>query len=177
MAQPMKTSHRNRGFSLIELLLVLGVIAVLLVGMFVVYPMVRADMRANKEVAFIAAALARVQSQFPPSSYRGLANVWVAARDTQKAEWATSPSGWNWRFQEARLVNNIPQQCDGAATRCTHIWLQLYRDAERDPQECVKVLSKLGTSIKISGYTNPGPETFFAQCAADGPVFVSLYTS
>ncbi len=164
-----------QGFTLIELLLVLGVLALLLVAMFVIYPTVRTEMRANREVAFITGVLARFQTQFPQNSYRGVVNTWNAARGTQ--EWATSPNGWNnWTIVEAQKVGNYPQQCSSG--RCTHLWVQLYyRTSEMSQDECLKIMTKLGATLQMPGYTNPGPSTFISQCDKDsGPLFISLLT-
>ena len=49
--QGMATNQRKNGFSLIELLLVLGVLAILIVAAFVIYPRVRDNARINDEVS------------------------------------------------------------------------------------------------------------------------------
>ena len=51
----MNRARSSQGFSLIELLLVLGVLAILLVAAFVVYPQVRARNQVNNEVQNLAA--------------------------------------------------------------------------------------------------------------------------
>lgn len=64
IAQSPATVRRLRGFSLIELLLVLGVIAVLLVAAFVIYPQVRARNQANTEVTNVRAIQANVRNLY-----------------------------------------------------------------------------------------------------------------
>lgn len=66
----------GRGFSLIELLLVLGVLAVLLVAAFVVYPQVRDRNRANTEVMNLAAIKTAVINVYASrgGNYTGLKN-------------------------------------------------------------------------------------------------------
>jgi prepilin-type N-terminal cleavage/methylation domain-containing protein len=66
----------NKGFSLIELLLVLGVLAILLVAAFVVYPQVRDRNQANKEIMNLSVIRANVNNLYAskPSNYTGLTN-------------------------------------------------------------------------------------------------------
>lgn len=63
------------GFSLIELLLVLGVLAILLVAAFVVYPQVRDDSLAERTTKTTMSVAAGVESLFHNSSYSGLNNA------------------------------------------------------------------------------------------------------
>lgn len=58
----------QRGFSLVELLLVLGVLAILLVAMFVVYPQVRASQQASREASHAIMLQAGIRSAFAPRS-------------------------------------------------------------------------------------------------------------
>lgn len=61
----------QKGFSLIELLLVLGVLAILLIAAFVVYPQVRAQNLINKEIVGLNAAYAKLQNVYSgPSAGR-----------------------------------------------------------------------------------------------------------
>lgn len=64
----MNTSRASRGFSLIELLLVLGVLAILLVAAFVVYPQVQSSNRANMESQNFSAMSAKISSLFATGS-------------------------------------------------------------------------------------------------------------
>lgn len=66
----------SKGFSLIELLLVLGVLAILLVAAFVVYPQVRDRNQANKEIVNLSVIRANVNNLYAskPSNYTGLTN-------------------------------------------------------------------------------------------------------
>ncbi len=65
---------KAKGFSLIELLLVLGVLAILLVAAFVVYPQVRDRNQANAEVANLTAMKANVTNLYASKggNYAGL---------------------------------------------------------------------------------------------------------
>ena len=73
------TNKNSKAFSLIEMLLVLGVLAVLLVAAFVVYPRVRDASRVNAEVNNLIVMKAAVVNLFNNSggSYAGL-NTTVA---------------------------------------------------------------------------------------------------
>lgn len=67
-------NQSSRGFSLVELLLVLGVISILLVAAFVVYPQVRDREQANKEIANMVAIRANLTSLYASrgGNYGGL---------------------------------------------------------------------------------------------------------
>ena len=75
----MQTFTRNnaRGFSLIELLLVLGVLAILLVAAFVVYPQVRDRNQANAEVSNLTTIKANINNLYASKggNYTGLTNT------------------------------------------------------------------------------------------------------
>lgn len=63
----------QQGFSLLELLLVLGTIAALIVGAFIVYPKVQAAQRAEAESKNIATIQAGIKSLYAGSAtYTGL---------------------------------------------------------------------------------------------------------
>lgn len=55
-----------KGFSLLELLLVLGIIAALIVGAFIVYPKVRSSQQAEAEAKNIATIKANLLSLYAP---------------------------------------------------------------------------------------------------------------
>lgn len=68
---------KAKGFSLIELLLVLGVLAILLVAAFVVYPQVRDRNQANAEVSNLTAIKANITNLYASKggNYAGLTNL------------------------------------------------------------------------------------------------------
>lgn len=72
----MKTSHlpSSRGFSLIELLLVLAIVAALAVAAFIVYPKVQAGRNADAEAKIIIAAQAGVKAMITTKDYRNITN-------------------------------------------------------------------------------------------------------
>lgn len=56
--------RRNAGFSLVEILLVLGVIAILAVAAFIIFPQVQASSRANQEAQNIKTIIAGVRNLY-----------------------------------------------------------------------------------------------------------------
>lgn len=65
----------QRGFSLVELLLVLGVLALLLVAAFVVYPQVRDRNQANQEATNVRAIQSNIRGLFwSKGRYAGVGN-------------------------------------------------------------------------------------------------------
>ncbi|HAT7491862.1 TPA: prepilin-type N-terminal cleavage/methylation domain-containing protein [Raoultella ornithinolytica] len=71
----IKRKKSKKGFSLLELLLVLGIIAALVVAAFIVYPKVQASQRAQAESNNIATIQAGVKALFTSaSSFTGLTN-------------------------------------------------------------------------------------------------------
>jgi prepilin-type N-terminal cleavage/methylation domain-containing protein len=63
----------KKGFSLLELLLVLGIIAALIVAAFIVFPKVQAEQRANRTIQDIAAIDAGIKSLYASKAgYDGL---------------------------------------------------------------------------------------------------------
>lgn len=64
MSHYFTSSLSKKGFSLIEMLLVLGVLSVLLIGAFIVYPKVRDNQRAKTEAENITLIQANVRNLF-----------------------------------------------------------------------------------------------------------------
>ncbi|MCL6393226.1 prepilin-type N-terminal cleavage/methylation domain-containing protein [Pectobacterium atrosepticum] len=72
----LKNRKYTKGFSLLELLLVLGVIAGLIVSAFIVYPKVQAAQRVEAEVKNIGAIQAGVKALYTAApNYSGLNNT------------------------------------------------------------------------------------------------------
>ena len=70
--QMTKFSNRSQGFSLIELLLVLAIIAALAVAAFIIYPRVQAGRQATFETQVLSSAQASVKSLFTQGDFRNL---------------------------------------------------------------------------------------------------------
>ena len=69
----LKNRKSKKGFSLLELLLVMGIIAALIVAAFIVYPKVQASQRSQAESNNIATIQAGVKSLYSSTSnYTGL---------------------------------------------------------------------------------------------------------
>ena len=73
----LPNQKQQRGFSLVELLLVLGVLAILLVAAFVVFPQVRDRNQANAEVTNLTTIKANVSNLYASrgGNYTGLTNT------------------------------------------------------------------------------------------------------
>lgn len=78
----MKTQlRRMRGFSLVEILLVIGIIIALAIAAFVLYPRVQMSQQANQESSNLTAIAAQTKQVFSNGVYDGLTNdVALAAR-------------------------------------------------------------------------------------------------
>lgn len=65
-----------KGFSLLELLLVLGIVSALIVAAFIVYPKVQSSQRAEQEAKNISAIIAGVESLYAgKADYTGISEV------------------------------------------------------------------------------------------------------
>lgn len=75
----MNTKRKNQGFSLVELLIVMAVIAAMAIIAFLAYPRVMAGRNANYESQVLATAAASAKALFASGNYSGLNNT-VAGR-------------------------------------------------------------------------------------------------
>ena len=90
----MKSTHRNHGgFTLVEILLVLGIIAILAIAAFIIFPQVQASSRANSEAANINATSAGIKNLFASTrDYSPLTNG-IA---NQAHIFTSAMNGGNW---------------------------------------------------------------------------------
>ncbi|MEN5356152.1 MULTISPECIES: prepilin-type N-terminal cleavage/methylation domain-containing protein [Stenotrophomonas] len=168
--RPAGLARCRRGWTLIELLLVLGVLAALLAALFAVYPAVRAELAARREADFIAAVVARYESQYN-GSYYGVGKDWDAAL-RRKAPWAMSPGNWHWELLE---TVDATRRCP--TRRCPKLWVLLhYRpDPTKGPAECQALLQRVSGRFTINGYPDLDPGTGAWLCdKGKGPLFFSL---
>lgn len=77
-ARHMARRATKRGFSLIEVLLALGVLALLLAAAFAIYPQVRDRALVNEEISNLRALVAGLHARFPSGDYRGVTSAYVA---------------------------------------------------------------------------------------------------
>ncbi|WP_224718157.1 type 4 pilus major pilin [Pectobacterium versatile] len=98
----LKERKNKKGFSLLELILVMGVIAALVVAVFIVYPKVQASQRAEAEVKNIALIQAGTKSLYSAvSSYSGLAITTLV---------------------KAKVLPESIQKTSGAASSMVNVW-------------------------------------------------------
>ena len=111
---------KAKGFSLIELLLVLGVLAILLVAAFVVYPQVRDRNQANAEVSNLTAIKANITNLYASrgGNYGGLnrgvanqARVFPSSMNggvyTAGADITTAWGGGVWIGRESNSTDDV----------------------------------------------------------------------
>lgn len=84
--------YRNSGFSLVELLLVLAIVAALAVAAFVVYPKVQAAREVDQEAKVVSAAAAGIKAMFTNNDYRNV-SVEVASDAAIFPEYMKTPEG------------------------------------------------------------------------------------
>lgn len=95
----LSNQKQQRGFSLVELLLVLGVLAVLLVAAFIVFPQVRDRNQANAEVTNLTTTKAGISNLYASKGgvYTGLTNaVAINARVYPTSMTASGSSLSSW---------------------------------------------------------------------------------
>ena len=180
---------KKRGFSLVELLLVLGVIAVLLVAAFVIYPKVRDNNQANQIAAQMTMIKANVQNTFK-TTYKGL--------DTTTANKArsfpTSMNGGDYTVGHAGIrspwggivyvdgVNAVTPTPNGNLPVYKSFYIRL---ADIPPSICMPLLSSVSghyESVKVGTVEllkKDGLDTALAAetCSSSQPQTIAFYSN
>ena len=104
--RPVLSRFRN-GFSLIELLLVLGVIAILLVAAFVIYPQVVLSHQVSTETNNIAQMKANMRAMFASRNYNYGASLPTRTNTLMLNRARVFPSNMNRGDYSATTVNHI----------------------------------------------------------------------
>lgn len=179
----MKSIQRNQGgFTLVEILLVLGIIAILAIAAFIIYPQVQASNRANTEQSNLTAITAGTKNLFGSTRDYGpatnavlnVARVFPAGMNGGKfGSTDTVSSSWSGS------VTVTGDTCLGvssaaANTRCFQV---LY--AGMPSEVCSKLVPGLLTNyklIKISGTATAlaTPADVAVACAKNNPVDVTI---
>jgi prepilin-type N-terminal cleavage/methylation domain-containing protein len=90
----MKTSARlQSGFSLVEILLVIGIIGALMIGAFIVYPKVQLSRQVNEMVERSTIISASTQQFFGDRSYAGLTTATALSAGILEPSQTISPWG------------------------------------------------------------------------------------
>ncbi len=185
----MKSVSFNRnnakGFSLIELLLVLGVLAILLVAAFVVYPQVRDRNQANTEVSNLTSTKANINNLYASKggNYTGLttdianqARVFPASMNNNTFDAGQEiTTAWGGGVQLG--VTNSPAGGANRAFTVTYatvpqgVCLGLVSGAAGNFAD----ITVGGTSVYTGGQFDPGLAAANCNTADGGPVvFTSL---
>ena len=150
----IKNKKSKKGFSLLELLLVLGIIAALVVAAFIVYPKVQASQRAQAESNNIATIQAGVKSLFTSaSSFTGLSNS-VAVKAKIFPDNMLSGSGNATPINAFKgavtlaAANTGPSGADGSSFTITY---------ENVPaSECTKIITAAAGNFYTAGVGTAG---------------------
>ncbi|WP_299999582.1 type 4 pilus major pilin [uncultured Cedecea sp.] len=182
----IKNRKSKKGFSLLELLLVLGIIAALVVAAFIVYPKVQASQRAQAESNNIATIQAGVKALYTSaSSFTGLSNT-VAVQAKIFPDNMLSGSGSAAQPVNAFKGNVIltavatgPSKAPGSSFNITY--------SNVPAAECTKIITAaagnfyevgVGTAanVKVAGDVLDVSKTT-TQCAAGGNSNTLIFTS
>ncbi len=69
----IKTLNRTKGFSLLEMLLVFGIISALIVGVFMIYPKISAGQKIDNDIKILGTLNAGIKNLYAGSAnYTGL---------------------------------------------------------------------------------------------------------
>lgn len=143
----LKKIKSKKGFSLLELLLVLGIIAALIVAAFIVYPKVQASQRSQAESNNIATIQAGIKALYSSTSnYTGLTNsVAVKAKifpdNMLNGSLSTASSSFKGDVVVASS-NSGPTKALGSSFIITYYGVP--------PAECAKIMTAVGSKFYIA---------------------------
>lgn len=134
---PMKPHPRHQsGFSLVEILLVLGLVATIAVGAFVIYPRVQMSMDINKTLSKYHVIVAGTREFFGNRPYTGLSitssqNAGIFTAEELKSPWGTMAPTVSADPSEFYVIfNDIPPDvCKKLLARLDEVSPQLHTDA------------------------------------------------
>jgi hypothetical protein len=148
----MPGAPRNQGFSLIELLLVLGVIALLLVAAFVVYPRVVMSRQTNNEVTNLLAIRAAMHSTFGNRGfYASVSNDDMTQMANRARIFPVSMNGGD--FSANKVSNVWGGDVTLTNTTSSHAgvqagWSFVIRTRDVPPEACVNLVARTITSFR-----------------------------
>ena len=131
-------NKKHKGFSLLELLLVLGIIAALIVSAFIIYPKVMSHVRINNELKNISTVLHGVKTLYQgKSDFSGLtSNVIIDAKiapdNMLQKNYTTLKNAWGGNFaigvSGSTVYNGVVITTSGIPPEdCLRLTNELYR--------------------------------------------------
>lgn len=177
----MNFYNKRKAFSLVELLLVLGVLAVLLIAAFVVYPKVKMAQQVNSEVRNLSAVQASLRTMYAPTGYNYKALTLDAAKNgnvfpkvmlqsdgTVKNSWggtivlgpSVNPySGLGANRTYVIRYRNVPAEaCAAFVTQTAGYFVAIGIGTESKADGSYSKIVHVLTDAKSTGYNN-GPTT------------------
>jgi len=140
------TRGQQAGFSLLELLLVLGVIAALAIAAFIVYPSVQASNQAQSEVSNLNTARANILQLFNRGVFTGLDNDTINTARGIPLAWngGVTAAGTTLTNIWGGLVTIVPADGGGGTDNFVSITM-----ADVPTNACLKFVPALVTNFPV----------------------------